>query len=69
MTPQTRKLQSALIDIGHQVEANDRYPNLEMVTVLWREFAEAVRRDDCSAIQKVGTALCAEVVKFMMERA
>lgn len=65
MTPYTRKLQSALIDIKHLVEREQPADLPE----LFRQFNLAVERDDCGSIEKVGARLAAEVVKLMIKHA
>lgn len=58
MTPHyTRKLQQALLDIGHQVEKDTTTPTIEELTRLFDEF---VKRQDKKSVDK----LLAGVVKW-----
>lgn len=65
MTPvYTRKLQQALIDIGHEVEKDTTTPSMEQIKQLYFEFEQAVNHSDMSRQKKAVDKLLAGIVKW-----
>lgn len=69
MTPlYTRKLQQALIDIGHQVEKDTATPAISDIEVLFDKFLQSVDSEDPSKQKKAIDKLLSGLVKWEVEK-
>ncbi len=63
----TRKLQSALIEIGHQVEKDKRAPGIPQLRALADSFFIALELGNETQQRKAANELIAGVVKWEVE--
>lgn len=64
----SRKLQTALIETGKEVDAMKDTPDLSVIQDKFIELQMAMKADNMKAIRKHGRKLCAQVIKFMIEK-
>lgn len=63
-----RKLQQALLDIGHQVEKDPTIPTVFDIEILFDKFLQAVDTGDMIAQRKAANELCAAVVRWEINK-
>lgn len=63
-----RKLQQALLGIGHQVERNPTIPTVSDIEILFDKFLQAVDTGDMIAQRKAVNELCAGVVRWEINK-
>lgn len=69
MTPQhTRKLHTALIETGKEVESMVETPDIADMEDQFRRFKAVAQVNDMKAMRKYGRRLSAMVVKWMVEK-
>jgi hypothetical protein len=68
MTPYTRKLHQALIDIGHAVEKDQSIPALDEIKELFYDFSFEAGRSDKKKQKKAIDKLLAALVRWEVGR-
>jgi hypothetical protein len=68
MTPYNRKLQSALISAGKDVEGIKHTPTVADMEDKLERLKAAIETGDMRMMRKYGREVCAYVMKFMVER-
>ena len=68
MTKDTRKLQSALIEVGHEVEDMKNTPDLSDLEATLKALKFAEQLNDMVGMRRYSRQLAARVVKWMVEK-
>jgi hypothetical protein len=68
MTKQKRKLQTALIETGKEVEGMKQIPSLAEMEDRFERFKIAIQNDDMKKMRLFGRQLSSMVTKFMIEK-
>ena len=68
MTKDQRKLQSALIETGREVESMKDTPDISDLEATFKALKLAADQNDMVGMRRYGRQLAARVVKWMVER-